>query len=381
MRIQTITPFLFITHECRDLIHFVETKEQKHFNEFFIESKMYTEFYFYYSYLTHCNKHNLYEINLAYTPFATVEKTENTVEGTVDQNATFSHPTNNALNPITQETVHSIPQQMPHNENNMEETGGGGGDWDAPIDTTPEEILSLGSAMIQEIIRTNTRKRMDTSNKTINEVRDTLMELYNKGLFEDTTIHGLTRDNIRAAKDWTDEPELRQRIMEIRNIQRNHPDVFTTEAETIFEQMIAEKWAIMHPVSSIQPGAHQARALISPGLVPQELRDAMITPAKELGPLKGILKQTPSPSTFTSPASVKSTSVFRNAGSREVEANLGQSLRSNSPMTQAIQQGLIPIRDESKRTINRGGVSKADQEIIKQGVAPPKEYKRKQNKK
>jgi hypothetical protein len=72
LRIQTITPFLFITNECRDLIHFVETKEQKPFNEFFIQSKMYTEFYFYYSYLTHCNKHNLYEINPVYTPFATV---------------------------------------------------------------------------------------------------------------------------------------------------------------------------------------------------------------------------------------------------------------------------------------------------------------------
>jgi hypothetical protein len=72
LRIQTITPFLFIAQECRNLIGFVEAKEQKSFKDFFIESKKYTEFYFYYSYLSCCKKNDLYAINLVYTPFVTV---------------------------------------------------------------------------------------------------------------------------------------------------------------------------------------------------------------------------------------------------------------------------------------------------------------------
>jgi len=72
LRIQTITPFLFITKECKNLMHYVEKKEKKSFHHFFTESKMYTEFYFYYCYLVHTSKDKLYEINFNYIPFVTI---------------------------------------------------------------------------------------------------------------------------------------------------------------------------------------------------------------------------------------------------------------------------------------------------------------------
>jgi hypothetical protein len=49
--IQTTTPFVFITKECKDLIDYVETKEKKSFYKFFYSSKKYTEFFFYFAWL------------------------------------------------------------------------------------------------------------------------------------------------------------------------------------------------------------------------------------------------------------------------------------------------------------------------------------------
>jgi hypothetical protein len=72
LKIQTTTPFLFITQKCLQLIHYIEEKEGKLFNDFFVESKKYTEFYFYYSYLIYCNKHSKYENNTRHHPVITV---------------------------------------------------------------------------------------------------------------------------------------------------------------------------------------------------------------------------------------------------------------------------------------------------------------------
>jgi len=72
LKIQTTTPFIFITKYCLDLITCVENKEQKKFNDFFIESKKYTEFYFYYSYLIYCNKFKKYNHNTSYHPVVTI---------------------------------------------------------------------------------------------------------------------------------------------------------------------------------------------------------------------------------------------------------------------------------------------------------------------
>jgi hypothetical protein len=72
LRIQTITPFLFITQECLNLIKHVEQRENRPFHTFFVDTTLYTEFYFYYSYLVHSNKHVLYENNLVHVPFVTL---------------------------------------------------------------------------------------------------------------------------------------------------------------------------------------------------------------------------------------------------------------------------------------------------------------------
>jgi len=72
LKVQTTTPFLFITKACLSLIDYVETKEQKPFYEFFVESKKYTEFYFYYSYLIFCNKTSKYDYNRYHHPVITV---------------------------------------------------------------------------------------------------------------------------------------------------------------------------------------------------------------------------------------------------------------------------------------------------------------------
>lgn len=72
LKIQTTTPFIFITKQCLNLLSHVESKENKTFKQFFIESKKYTEFYFYYSYLIYCNKHKKYHHTTAYHPVVTI---------------------------------------------------------------------------------------------------------------------------------------------------------------------------------------------------------------------------------------------------------------------------------------------------------------------
>ena len=59
-KIQTITPFLFITNECLNLIRYIEQKEQIQFGEFFIHQRKYTEFFLYYAFLTFTKKRGLY---------------------------------------------------------------------------------------------------------------------------------------------------------------------------------------------------------------------------------------------------------------------------------------------------------------------------------
>lgn len=59
-KIQTITPFLFITNECLNLINYIERKEQMGFGDFFINQQKYTEFFLYYAFLTFTKKRGLY---------------------------------------------------------------------------------------------------------------------------------------------------------------------------------------------------------------------------------------------------------------------------------------------------------------------------------
>ena len=59
-KIQTITPFLFITNECLNLINYIEQKEQIPFGDFFIHQQKYTEFFLYYAFLTFTKKRGLY---------------------------------------------------------------------------------------------------------------------------------------------------------------------------------------------------------------------------------------------------------------------------------------------------------------------------------
>ena len=59
-KIQTITPFLFITNECLNLINYIEQKEQIPFGDFFIQQQKYTEFFLYYAFLTFTKKRGLY---------------------------------------------------------------------------------------------------------------------------------------------------------------------------------------------------------------------------------------------------------------------------------------------------------------------------------
>ena len=59
-KIQTITPFLFITNECLQLMNYIEQKEQMPFGDFFINQKKYTEFFLYYAFLTFTKKRRLY---------------------------------------------------------------------------------------------------------------------------------------------------------------------------------------------------------------------------------------------------------------------------------------------------------------------------------
>ena len=59
-KIQTITPFLFITNECVNLINYIEQKEQIPFGDFFIHQQKYTEFFLYYAFLSFKKKRGLY---------------------------------------------------------------------------------------------------------------------------------------------------------------------------------------------------------------------------------------------------------------------------------------------------------------------------------
>lgn len=57
--IQTTTPFVFITQECKNIIDFVEDKENINFYYFF-NSKKYTEFFFYFAWLCFTNNYSCY---------------------------------------------------------------------------------------------------------------------------------------------------------------------------------------------------------------------------------------------------------------------------------------------------------------------------------
>jgi len=59
-KIQTTTPFLFVTEECLHLIDYIEKKEEIPFGTFFMREKKYTEFYLYYAYLSYSRKRYLY---------------------------------------------------------------------------------------------------------------------------------------------------------------------------------------------------------------------------------------------------------------------------------------------------------------------------------
>lgn len=60
LKIQTTTPFLFITDECLNLMKHIEEKEKISFGTFFMREKKYTEFYLYYAYLTYSKRRYLY---------------------------------------------------------------------------------------------------------------------------------------------------------------------------------------------------------------------------------------------------------------------------------------------------------------------------------
>jgi hypothetical protein len=71
-KLQTTTPFLFITEECKNMISYVERKEQTCFKNFFIGSMKFTEFFLYYAYLVFSNKYLLYEYTSNLHPIVTV---------------------------------------------------------------------------------------------------------------------------------------------------------------------------------------------------------------------------------------------------------------------------------------------------------------------
>lgn len=54
--VMTITPFMFETHIVKSLLEFVETKENKLFFNFFVTSKMYTEFFLYFAFCLYSNQ-------------------------------------------------------------------------------------------------------------------------------------------------------------------------------------------------------------------------------------------------------------------------------------------------------------------------------------
>ena len=61
--IQTTTPFIFITQECKNMIEFIENKENTNLYTFFLTHK-YTEFFLYFAWLCFTHKHNNYYIFL-----------------------------------------------------------------------------------------------------------------------------------------------------------------------------------------------------------------------------------------------------------------------------------------------------------------------------
>jgi hypothetical protein len=71
-KIQTITPYLFITEYVIRLINNIEQKEQMSFETFFIKTNLYTEFYLYFSFLLYSNKENEYEYKLDLMPVLTI---------------------------------------------------------------------------------------------------------------------------------------------------------------------------------------------------------------------------------------------------------------------------------------------------------------------
>jgi hypothetical protein len=60
-RVQTTTPFLFITSECLNLINHIEDKEKMTFDTFFITKSLFTEFFLYYAFLIYSKKDDLYD--------------------------------------------------------------------------------------------------------------------------------------------------------------------------------------------------------------------------------------------------------------------------------------------------------------------------------
>jgi hypothetical protein len=72
--IQTITPFIFIKEQCLNLIKYIENKEKTSFKDFFINSKLYTEFYLYYAYLIYSNNYSSYHHSHDRHPCLTVGK-------------------------------------------------------------------------------------------------------------------------------------------------------------------------------------------------------------------------------------------------------------------------------------------------------------------
>lgn len=70
--IQTITPFLFITEQCLNLIKSIELKENICFKEFIKKERKYTEFYLYYAYLCYHDLDKLYFYNSHMIPVLTI---------------------------------------------------------------------------------------------------------------------------------------------------------------------------------------------------------------------------------------------------------------------------------------------------------------------
>ena len=69
--IQTITPYLFITNQCLELIQYIEKREKISLYELF-KTEKYTEFYLYYAYLIFTQKHTLYDFKTSWMPILTI---------------------------------------------------------------------------------------------------------------------------------------------------------------------------------------------------------------------------------------------------------------------------------------------------------------------